>query len=39
MTVNDEFGQVYGGVNTHEDGINLAVISNLGHDANVVISP
>jgi len=30
--VNDESGQVYGGVDTHEDSIHVAVISSLGHD-------
>jgi len=32
MTVNDESGQVYGGVDTHEDSIHVAVISVRGHD-------
>jgi len=32
MTVSDESGQVYGGVDTHEDSIHVAVISARGHD-------
>jgi transposase len=32
MTSSDESGQVYGGVDTHEDSIHVAVISALGHD-------
>jgi transposase len=32
MTVNDESGQVYGGVDTHEESIDVAVISSLGRD-------
>lgn len=32
MTVEDDSGQVYGGVDTHEESIHVAVISCLGHD-------
>jgi transposase len=32
MTVSDESGQVYSGVDTHEDSIHVAVISARGHD-------
>lgn len=32
MTVEDDSGQVYGGVDTHEDSIHVAVISGRGHD-------
>ncbi|UDY24118.1 IS110 family transposase [Nocardioides sp. Kera G14] len=32
MTVEAQSGQVYGGVDTHEESIHVAVISALGHD-------
>lgn len=32
MTVEEDSGQVYGGVDTHEDSIHVAVISSRGHN-------